>query len=57
MTSNASFHGKRRKVKVTFVEVPDTVPVQGPESEVVGNLATNDFMAMLDARNHRSWCY
>lgn len=44
-------HGKRRKVKVTFVEVPDTTPVQGPESEVVGNLVTNDFLAMLDARN------
>lgn len=46
-------HGKRRKVKVTFVEVPETVPVQGPESEVVGNLVTNDFMAMLDARNQQ----
>lgn len=46
-------HGKRRKVKVTFVEVPDTSPVQGPESEVVGNLVTNDFMAMLDARNQQ----
>lgn len=46
-------HGKRRKVKVTFVEVPDTTPVQGPESEVVGNLVTNDFMAMLDARNQQ----
>lgn len=46
-------HRKRRKVKVTFVEVPDTVPVQGPESEVVGNLVTNDFMAMLDARNQQ----
>lgn len=46
-------HGKRRKAKVTFVEVPDTVAVQGPESEVVGNLITNDFMAMLDARNQQ----
>jgi hypothetical protein len=46
-------HGKRRKVKVTFVEVPDTTPVQGPESEVIGNLVTNDFMAMLDARNQQ----
>lgn len=44
-------HGKRRKVKVTFVELPDTVPVQGPESEVVGNLVTNDFLALLDDRN------
>lgn len=46
-------HGKRRKVKVAFVEVPDTTPVQGPESEVIGNLVTNDFMAMLDARNQQ----
>lgn len=46
-------HGKRRKVKVTFVEVPDTTPVQGPESEVIGNLVTNDFMAMLDVRNQQ----
>jgi hypothetical protein len=46
-------HGKRRKVKVAFVEVPDTTPVQGPESEVVGNLVTNDFIAMLDARHQQ----
>lgn len=46
-------HGKRRKTKVVFVEMPDTLPVQGPESEVVGNLVTNDFMAMLDARNRQ----
>lgn len=25
-------HGKRRKVKVRFVEVPDTIPVQGPRA-------------------------
>lgn len=46
-------HGKRRRVKVTFVEVPDTVPVQGPESEVIGNLVTNDFLSMLDVPNRR----
>lgn len=46
-------HGKRRKAKVTFVEVPDTTPVQGPESEVVGNIVTNDFMAMLEPRNQQ----
>lgn len=40
-------------MKVTFVEVPDTTPVQGPESEVVGNLITNDFMALLDPRNQQ----
>lgn len=46
-------HGKRRKVKVSFIEMPDTIPVQGPESEVLGNLVTNDFLAMLDARNRQ----
>ena len=29
-----------------------TTPVQG-ESEAIGNLVTNDFMAMLDARNRQ----
>lgn len=46
-------HGKRRKVKVTFVELTDTTPVQGPESEVLGNLVANDFLALLDARNRQ----
>ncbi|MFE3444951.1 hypothetical protein ACFXNW_18120 [Nocardia sp. NPDC059180] len=44
-------HGKRRKVKVSFMELPDTIPVQGPESDVVGNIVTNDFLALLDPRN------
>lgn len=44
-------HGKRRKVTVKFVELTDTVPVQGPESDVLGNLVTNDFFTLLDARN------
>lgn len=46
-------HGKRRKVKVSFIEMPDTTPVQGPDSEVIGNLVTNDFLAMLDDRNRQ----
>lgn len=46
-------YGKRRKTKVAFVELPDTTPVQGPESEVVGNMVTNDFIALLDARNRQ----
>jgi len=46
-------HGKRRKVKVRFVELTDTIPVQGPESEVLGNLVTNDFLALLDSRNRQ----
>jgi hypothetical protein len=46
-------HGKRRKVTVKFVELTDTIPVQGPESEVLGNLVTNDFLALLDGRNRQ----
>ena len=46
-------HGKRRKVTVKFVELTDTIPVQGPESEVLGNLVTNDFLALMDARNQQ----
>lgn len=45
-------HGKRRKVKVKFVELTDTIPVQGPESEILGDLVTNDFLALLSAQNH-----
>lgn len=46
-------HGKRRKISVKFVELTDTIPVQGPESEVLGNLITNDFLALLDGRNQQ----
>jgi hypothetical protein len=46
-------HGTRRKVSVRFIEVPDTTPVQGPESEVLGNLVTNDFLTLLDVPNRK----
>lgn len=41
---------KRNKVQVRFVELRDTIPVQGPESQVLGQLVTNDFLALLDTR-------
>lgn len=43
-------HRKRNKVKVRFVELTDTIPVQGPDSEVLGKLVTNDFLALLDEK-------
>lgn len=43
-------YGKRRKVKVRFVELTDTIPVHGPESEVEGRILSEDFLALLDAR-------
>ena len=41
---------KRNKISVRFVEMTDTIPVQGPETEVEGRIVTADFMALLNAR-------
>jgi len=41
---------KRNKVQVRFVELTDTIPIQGPESEVLGKLVTSDFLALLDGK-------
>lgn len=41
---------KRNKVQVRFVELTDTIPMQGPESEVLGRLVTSDFLALLDSQ-------
>jgi hypothetical protein len=44
---------KRSKTKVRFVELTDTIPVQGPESEVLGKIVTNDFITLLDKPNQQ----
>ncbi len=44
---------KRNKVAVRFVELTDTIPVQGPEAEVVGNTVTTDFLALLDPKERQ----
>lgn len=41
---------KRNKVQVRFVELTDSIPVQGPESEVLGRLVTSDFLSLLDSK-------
>lgn len=41
---------KRDKIKVRFVELTDTVPVQGPETQIVDRLVFSDFLALLDPR-------
>jgi hypothetical protein len=41
-------YGKRRKVRVRFVELTDSTPVQAPESDLSGNVITNDFLALLN---------
>lgn len=44
---------KRSKVKVRFVELPDNIPVQGPETEVEGAMVYSDFLALLDTRDRQ----
>ncbi|ACZ83731.1 hypothetical protein Sros_0708 [Streptosporangium roseum DSM 43021] len=44
---------KRSKIKVRFVELTDTIPVQGPETEVEANLVFSDFLALLDERERQ----
>lgn len=46
-------HRKRNKVQVRFVELTDTIPIQGPESEVLGKLVTSDFLALLDTKQRQ----
>lgn len=41
---------KRSKLKVKFVELPDTLPVQGPETEVENDIFWEDFATILDPR-------
>jgi hypothetical protein len=44
---------RRAKVEVAFIELPESVPVHGPESQVEGRIITEDFLALLDARERR----
>ena len=41
---------KRSKIKVNFVELSDTIPVHGPESEVHENILWEDFMGFLNRK-------
>jgi hypothetical protein len=42
---------KRSKVKVRFVELTDTIPVQGPETDIVDRIVFGDFLALLNERD------
>ena len=44
-------YNKRAKVKVRFVELTDTIPVHGPETEVLDRMVFGDFLALLDERD------
>ena len=44
---------KRNKITVKFVELPDTIPVQGPETEVQDRMVFADFMALLNEQERQ----
>ncbi len=44
---------KRSKIKVRFVELTDTILVQGPDTEVEGRMVTADFLALFDKRDQQ----
>ena len=44
---------KRSKIKVRFVELTDSIPVQGPETEVEAGLVFADFLALLDKQERQ----
>jgi hypothetical protein len=44
---------KRNKIKVTFVELDETIPVHGAQSEVHENLFWEDLCALMDAKDRR----
>lgn len=46
-------YSKRRKIKIRFVELTDTIPVHGPESEVEDRLIYEDFLAVLDRKERQ----
>lgn len=46
-------HRKRSRIKVTFVELDETIPVHGPESEIHEDLLWEDFLGLLDSREKR----
>jgi hypothetical protein len=41
---------KRARISVRFVELPETISVQGPEKEVIDKTILGDFLALLDRR-------
>lgn len=44
---------KRAKTRVTFVELDETIPCHGPESEVHADLLWEDFFAVLNAKERQ----
>lgn len=44
---------KRSRVKVTFVEIDDTIPVHGPDAEFDEDLLWQDLLALCDRKERR----
>jgi len=44
---------KRSKIRVSFVELDDTVPVHGPSSEIHEDLLWEDFFSVLDYKEQK----
>ncbi len=44
---------KRSKTKVVFVQLDNTIPVHGPDSECEENLLWEDFIALLDKKERK----
>jgi hypothetical protein len=44
---------KRSKTKVAFVQLDDTIPVHGPDSECEESLLWEDFIALLDKKEQK----
>ena len=44
---------RRAKTKVSFIELPDTIPVQAAYTDVEDSMVFGDFMAMLDAKDRQ----
>jgi len=44
---------KRTKVKIKFVELDDTIPVLGPESEIHDRLLWDQFLGILDEKDRK----
>jgi hypothetical protein len=44
---------KRSKVRITFVQLNDTLPVHGPASQFTDDLLWEDFFTVLDAKEKR----
>jgi hypothetical protein len=45
-----TLYHKRSKVKVSFVQLDDTIPVHGRDSEVLEDLVWQDFLTLLDPK-------